>query len=76
MANGAAEYQAMKRSSNSSRAQQTIGGELRHIYVNKQLLVGITANMMILLEIAYLAIVNLKSRASVYGEVRADAFTE
>lgn len=28
MANGAAEYQKMKRSSNSSRVQQTIGGEL------------------------------------------------
>ena len=28
MANGAAEYQRMKRSSSSSRAQQTIGGEL------------------------------------------------
>ncbi|EOL9469374.1 P-type conjugative transfer protein TrbL [Escherichia coli] len=28
MANGAAEYQAMKRSSNSSRVQQTFGGEL------------------------------------------------
>uniref|UniRef100_UPI0021CC81A8 tyrosine-type recombinase/integrase n=1 Tax=Serratia marcescens TaxID=615 RepID=UPI0021CC81A8 len=28
MANGAAEYQKMKRSSSSSRAQQTIGGEL------------------------------------------------
>lgn len=28
MAKGAAEYQTMKRSSNSSRVQQTIGGEL------------------------------------------------
>ena len=28
MANGAAEYQAMKRSSNSSRVQQNFGGEL------------------------------------------------
>ena len=28
MINGAAEYQRMKRSSNSSRAQQTFGGEL------------------------------------------------
>ena len=28
VANGAAEYQKMKRSSNSSRVQQTIGGEL------------------------------------------------
>lgn len=28
MANGAAEYQKMKRSSNSTRVQQTIGGEL------------------------------------------------
>lgn len=28
MANGAAEYQAMKRSSDSSRVQRTIGGEL------------------------------------------------
>ncbi len=28
MANGAAEYQTMKRSSDSSRVQRTIGGEL------------------------------------------------
>lgn len=28
MTNGAAEYQRMKRSSNSSRAQQTFGGEV------------------------------------------------
>lgn len=45
-------------------------------YVNKQLLVGITANKMILPEIAYPAIINLESRASVYGGARADAFTE
>jgi len=45
-------------------------------YVNKQLLVGITANIMILPEIAYPAIINLEPRASVYGGARADAFTE
>lgn len=68
MANGAAEYQTMKRSSDSSRVQRTIGGSWRLRYVNKQLLVGITANIMILSEIAYPAIINLESSASVYGE--------
>ena len=51
-------------------------GSWRLRYVNKQLLVEITANMMILPEIAYPAIINLESRASVNEVACADAFTE
>nr|DAE24437.1 MAG TPA: hypothetical protein [Myoviridae sp. ct4xW4] len=42
-------------------------------YVNKQPLVRITANMMILPVIAYPVIINLESSALVYGGTRGDA---